>query len=149
MPKDRRQIAMEVLYQKARVAAGFPMEDDEEALGFVGATWLEILEPIPDNWLNECFKAAAQDGKQITPQEIIRAWSTLVNNGTVAAGTIGLLKGPACVWCNDGGMMYVTASGQALTWDERTDGVMMKKCKHGDGVQQPIEYRDLTEPRTE
>lgn len=106
------------------------MEEDDEVLDKVGSVWQEILEPIPDRWLNECFKLAAQDGKQVTPGEMIRAWSTLINNGTVAKNIIALPAGPPCDWCNGTGLRYRDKDGQELKWTDIGAGTGVTRCDH-------------------
>lgn len=106
------------------------MEDDPDALAFASATWTELLEPIPDRWLNECFKLAAQDGKQVTPGEMIRAWSTLNSNGTVAASMKALPEGPPCDFCNRTGWVYLDKEGNRLKWLDIAQGIGVRACDH-------------------
>lgn len=68
---------------KARLATNLPAYDDKE-LQVAAAAWLEILELVASDWLNECYIRAmrAHDPeKPFTAGEIIRAWSGIVASG--------------------------------------------------------------------
>lgn len=105
---------------KARLVCSLPALDPDE-LRLAVAAWNEIVEPIPDQWLDECYKRAMRSHRARDPfsaSELIPIWENAVASKEVQRWQVEAgrsLARPDCEVCNNSGWQSVDVPGQGWT----------------------------------
>lgn len=117
----RRHRVIAIMLQKSRLVRSLPAFEPDELEMQVSA-WAEILEPIPTEWLDECYKRAMRshnNGQPFASTELVRIWHDLCLSGEVAKATFNgrcLPAAHACDYnCSPEGWVIVDETGNPIS----------------------------------